>query len=275
LLKSSATSELFTAIEHARRQDHHTPHHARCAARGFSGRCKPGAELTARQREVLQLLAEARHEEIADLVHVTARTVAFHKYTIMEQLGLKTNTDLVQYAVEHGLRKARVGRARHLLLLTSIATLRRCKSTTMDASTARNRCCETPARAAGRRSSNQCSRWRPSARGQVYVVGAVADGAALLIAAARLDPAVIVLDITMPQLDGLKAARELRRTHPRARLVFLTVHDDADFARAALAAGALGYVVKARLASDLLTAVRAALANHRFISPTVSLDDAA
>jgi len=53
---------------------------------------------------VLQLLAEGRAmKEIADLLRITARTVAFHKYTIMEQLGLKTNAELVQYAVAHGL----------------------------------------------------------------------------------------------------------------------------------------------------------------------------
>lgn len=107
------------------------------------------------------------------------------------------------------------------------------------------------------------------------VVGAVADGAALCAAAARLDPDVIVLDITMPQLDGLEAAHALRRTYPRTRLVFLTVHEDADFARAAFAAGALGYVVKSRLASDLLPAVRAAVAGKRFLSPTVHCDEAA
>jgi DNA-binding NarL/FixJ family response regulator len=65
-------------------------------------------KLTARQREVLQLLAEGRAmKEVADLLHVTARTVAFHKYTIMEQLGLKTSAELVQYALERGMLKKR------------------------------------------------------------------------------------------------------------------------------------------------------------------------
>jgi DNA-binding NarL/FixJ family response regulator len=64
-----------------------------------------------------------------------------------------------------------------------------------------------------------------------------------------------------------------RSSHRPARLVFLTLHEDADFARAALDAGGLGYVVKARLASDLPPAIRAALADRRFISPTVLLDE--
>ena len=68
---------------------------------------KPATEkLTARQREVLQLLAEGRAmKEVADLLQVSARTVAFHKYTIMEQLGVKTSAELVQYALEHGMLK--------------------------------------------------------------------------------------------------------------------------------------------------------------------------
>jgi DNA-binding NarL/FixJ family response regulator len=108
--------------------------------------------------------------------------------------------------------------------------------------------------------------------GECLVVGSVADGRALLAETERLHPDVIVLDITMPQLDGIEAARQLRRSHHPARLVFLTVHEDADFARAALDAGGLGYVVKARLASDLLPAIRAALADRRFVSPTISLE---
>jgi DNA-binding NarL/FixJ family response regulator len=111
--------------------------------------------------------------------------------------------------------------------------------------------------------------------GECEVVGTVGDGAGLLAAAAKLDPHVIVLDIAMPQLDGLEAARQLRLSHPRTRLIFLTVNEDADFARAAFTAGALGYVVKSRLASDLVSAVHAAIAGRRFLSPTVHMNEAA
>jgi DNA-binding NarL/FixJ family response regulator len=110
--------------------------------------------------------------------------------------------------------------------------------------------------------------------GEYLVVGSVGDGRELLAEAERLHPDVIVLDITMPRLDGIEAARQLRRLQSSARLVFLTVHEDADYARAALDAGGLGYVVKARLASDLLPAIRAALADQSFISSAVRLDEA-
>jgi DNA-binding NarL/FixJ family response regulator len=110
--------------------------------------------------------------------------------------------------------------------------------------------------------------------GEYLVVGSAADGRELLAEAERLHPDVIVLDITMPRLDGIQAARQLRRSHSHARLVFLTVHEDADFAQDALDAGGLGYVVKSRLASDLLPAIRAALADRRFVSPTLRLDEA-
>ena len=112
LLKSSATSELFTAIEHALAgKTYITPLVTRGVPLAVFLRdaAKPNAEkLTARQREVLQLLAEGRAmKEIADLLQITARTVAFHKYTIMEHLGLKTNAELVQYAIDHGLLRKR------------------------------------------------------------------------------------------------------------------------------------------------------------------------
>ena len=112
LLKSSATGELFTAIEHALAdRTYITPLVTKGIplAAFLRQAAKPGAEkLTARQREILQLLAEGRAmKEVADLVNVTTRTVAFHKYTIMEELGFKTNAELVQYAVEHGLLRKR------------------------------------------------------------------------------------------------------------------------------------------------------------------------
>jgi DNA-binding NarL/FixJ family response regulator len=108
---------------------------------------------------------------------------------------------------------------------------------------------------------------------EYYVVGSVVDGLALLAEAERLNPDVIVLDVTMPVLDGIGAAHRLRHSRHPARLVFLTVHDRREFARAAIDAGGLGYVVKTRLASDLVPAIRAALADRRFISPTISLGE--
>ena len=111
--------------------------------------------------------------------------------------------------------------------------------------------------------------------GEFQVVGSVRDGTALLIAAAELKPDIVVLDISMPLLHGFQTAREICRTHPHPRIVFLTVHEDADFARAAFAAGGLCYVVKSRLASDLLPALRAAIAGKIFLSPTVDLGAAA
>ncbi len=108
LLKSSAASELFTAIQMALKGK---PYLTPLLAKGvplsvFLQRApNPHADkLTERQREVLQSLAEGRvMKEVADILKVTPRTVAFHKYTIMEQLGLKTTAELIQYAVKHGL----------------------------------------------------------------------------------------------------------------------------------------------------------------------------
>ena len=109
--------------------------------------------------------------------------------------------------------------------------------------------------------------------GEFAIVGTVGNGLDLLEAALRLDPDVVVLDITMPGLDGIQAARRLRRAGCRAKLVFLTVHEDPDYVRAALDAGGTAYVVKARLVSDLIPAISAALSGERFISPTVQLGD--
>lgn len=99
------------------------------------------------------------------------------------------------------------------------------------------------------------------------IVGQAQDGVAALTAAARLEPDVIVLDISMPGMSGLDVAVRLREAGSRAAIVFLTVHADPEFVQAAQAAGAIGYVVKPRLASDLLHAVRDARARRPFVSP--------
>lgn len=80
----------------------------------------------------------------------------------------------------------------------------------------------------------------------------------------------MVLDISMPVLNGIEAARQLKAAGAWAKVVFLTVHRDLDYVLAALAAGAQGYVVKSRPASDLLLALREALAGRSFVSPSIS-----
>ena len=108
LLKSSAASELFLAIQRAMLGEHYvTPLISNGKTTGeflHQPVESHAGKLTDRQREVLQLLAEGRTmKEVADILKVTPRTVAFHKYEIMKALGLKTSAELVQYAVKHGL----------------------------------------------------------------------------------------------------------------------------------------------------------------------------
>lgn len=79
-----------------------------------------------------------------------------------------------------------------------------------------------------------------------------------------------MLDIGMPVLNGIEAARQLRAAGSQAKIVFLTVHDDGEYVSAAQAASALGYVVKSRLASDLNLALREAMAGRSFVSPGIS-----
>lgn len=103
------------------------------------------------------------------------------------------------------------------------------------------------------------------------VAGTVTNGLDLLDAALRLDPDVIVLDISMPGLNGFEAAQRLKQAGCRSKLVFLTVWEDVDFAREAMSVGADAYVVKSRLASDLKLAVSEVLAEHKFVSPPLTL----
>ncbi|MEJ2008935.1 MAG: response regulator transcription factor [Acidobacteriota bacterium] len=101
------------------------------------------------------------------------------------------------------------------------------------------------------------------------VVGAVDNGRALVRAAEELDPDVLVVDISMPLLNGIDAVRQIMKSGSRARVIFLTVHEDPDIVPLCLDAGAQGFVVKSRLASDLVPAIQFALINHKFVSATM------
>lgn len=98
------------------------------------------------------------------------------------------------------------------------------------------------------------------------VLGAVIDGQAAVDAAARLQPEVVVLDLSMPVLNGIEAAKHMLQVKPSTRIVFLTVEKDPDTCRAALEAGACGYVLKPRLATDLIPAIELAKEGRRFVS---------
>jgi DNA-binding NarL/FixJ family response regulator len=99
------------------------------------------------------------------------------------------------------------------------------------------------------------------------VVGAVTEGQAAVDAAAQLLPDVVVLDLLMPVLNGIEAAKRMLEARPSTRIVFLTVEKDDDMRRAALEVGACGYVLKPRLATDLIPAIELANDGRRFGSP--------
>src|SRR3954452_12279799 len=99
------------------------------------------------------------------------------------------------------------------------------------------------------------------------VVGTVADGRALLAAAPVLRPDIVVLDIAMPLLNGIDAARQLKRLMPEVRLIFLTVSEDPDLAAEAFRAGASGYLLKNSAASELFTAIREVDQGRFYVTP--------
>ena len=98
------------------------------------------------------------------------------------------------------------------------------------------------------------------------VVGSVTNGKDLITETERLCPDVVVTDITMPVLNGIEAASELRRMASPAKVVFLTVHRDASLVERCFAEGGLGYVHKSRLRSDLIPAIQEALCDRHFVS---------
>ena len=99
------------------------------------------------------------------------------------------------------------------------------------------------------------------------IIASVSNGRSLIDKAMQLEPDVIVTDISMPILNGIEAALQLKNLGCASRIVFLSVHSSSDFVRACLSAGALGYVVKPRMATDLDHAIRETLAGRVFVSP--------
>jgi DNA-binding NarL/FixJ family response regulator len=102
------------------------------------------------------------------------------------------------------------------------------------------------------------------------VVGMVGDGRAMVAAATRLKPDVVVVDVAMPLLNGVDAARQIKQTLPETRIVFLTMNEDPDLAAEAFRAGASGYLVKRSAASELLTAIREVVQHRSYVTPLVT-----
>jgi DNA-binding NarL/FixJ family response regulator len=98
------------------------------------------------------------------------------------------------------------------------------------------------------------------------IVASVADGRELVDAALELKPDIGIIDISMPIMNGIVAAAEIRRHQPAMKIIFLTVNEDCDFVRAAFETGASGYVVKRQMGSDLQFAISESLAGRSFVS---------
>ncbi len=101
-------------------------------------------------------------------------------------------------------------------------------------------------------------------------VGIVEDGRALLTAAEKLKPDVIVADISMPLLNGIEAVKLIKKTLRDVKIVFLTMHPDVTYAASAFEAGAAGYVLKHSAPSELITAINSVLAGRQYVTPLIA-----
>ena len=117
--------------------------------------------------------------------------------------------------------------------------------------------------------------WRQSLRSMLsqhqdlHVVGEVGDGEEAVKIAQELRPDLILLDIGLPNLDGIEAATRIGEIAPAAKIIFVTQNSDIEVVQAALRNGALGYVLKADAGSELLPAIEAAMKGERFVSKRV------
>ena len=108
--------------------------------------------------------------------------------------------------------------------------------------------------------------------GEFDLVGTVEDGRALVVEAKRLKPDVIVADVSMPLLNGIEAAQQIKKSTPQAKVIFLTMHPDVGYATRALEAGASGYVLKHSAPSELVQAIREALQGRVYVTPMIAKD---
>lgn len=104
------------------------------------------------------------------------------------------------------------------------------------------------------------------------VVGTVQNGRELVAAAEKLQPDVIIADISMPLLNGIEAARQIKKIQTRVKIIFLTMHVDVTYATEAFRAGASGYVLKNSAATELVTAIQEALKDRVYVTPLVAGD---
>jgi DNA-binding NarL/FixJ family response regulator len=108
--------------------------------------------------------------------------------------------------------------------------------------------------------------------GEFDVVGSVQDGRTLVDQAATLRPDVIVADISMPQLNGIEAARQIKKIDKNIKIVFLTMHPDATYAANAFEAGASGFVLKHSASAELIRAIHEAIKGRTYVTPLVAGD---
>ncbi|MBZ5496474.1 MAG: response regulator transcription factor [Acidobacteriia bacterium] len=104
------------------------------------------------------------------------------------------------------------------------------------------------------------------------LVGTVEDGRALLDAAVQLKPDIIMVDISMPLLNGIEAARQLKKLVPQSKIIFLTMHGDVAYVKEAFRVGASGYLIKRSAASELVTAIQEVLKGRTYVTPLVTKD---
>jgi len=106
---------------------------------------------------------------------------------------------------------------------------------------------------------------------ELQVVGEASEGLDAVHKAEELLPDLILLDLGLPTLNGIEAARQIRKVSPESKILFVTQESSPDVAQAALSSGALGYVLKTRATIDLLPAVEAVLEGRQFVSGTLDL----